>query len=104
MKHRPFEEFKVFMDEFEVTSIWPKHIGNADHNDSALGTLIEVDAKLKSFGLEIVMYETKSDFDAWEIVNIDEGTIAKKDAEIAKLKAEIRYTELSSKWEDGCMK
>jgi hypothetical protein len=39
-----------------------------------------------------------------EAVNIVSQTIAKKDAEIAKLKAEILYAERSSKWEPGCMK
>jgi hypothetical protein len=69
VKHKPFEEFKKLMEEtFEVTNEWPKHIGNADHSDGALGTLIAVDIKLKPYGLEVVMYDTKSDFDAWEII------------------------------------
>ena len=68
MKHKNYEDYKKKVEEFEASGGWPKDLGNSDHADNVECTLIEIDAKLEPYGLEVVQYDTKSDSIVWEIV------------------------------------
>lgn len=68
MKHKNYEDYKKKVEEFETSGGWPKDLGNSDWKDSVECTLIEIDDKLKQYGLEVVQYDTNSDSIVWEIV------------------------------------